>query len=253
MNSNHQEPSSNLVPSDELVYYVGGGDFLAIGKEFLTYFISLGSLQPHESVLDVGSGSGRMAVPLTKYLSENGSYAGFDLYAEGIKWSKENITPKFPNFQFNHIDIYNQYYNPSGQYKATHFKFPYQDQTFDFIFLTSVFTHMLPDDLENYLSEISRVMKKTGRCFITQFLLNPESTQLQLTSPSTLRFIHNKGNYSLLYENQPEFAVAYKESFINSLFHKYHLELYQPVQYGSWCGRKKFLSYQDVIILKKQR
>lgn len=252
MNSSQSHDQNNLVPTDELVQYVGGGDYKAIGNEFLNYFINLGQLQPNESVLDVGSGSGRMAVPLTKYLSPNGSYTGFDLYADGIKWSQENITSKYPNFQFHHIDIYNQFYNPSGIHKASDFKFPYPDQAFDFIFLTSVFTHMLPKDLENYLSEITRVLKKTGRCFITQFLLNPESILLQHSTSSTLRFIHDKGNYSVLYEHQPEFAVAYKENYMNSLFDKYYLELYKPIQYGSWCGRRNFLSYQDIIILKKQ-
>lgn len=81
----------------------------------------------------------------------------------------KNITPKYPNFNFQLADIYNKMYNPQGKYKASDYKFPYANETFDFVFLTSVFTHLLPQDMERYLSEIARVLKKNGRCFITFF------------------------------------------------------------------------------------
>ena len=41
---------------------VGGRDFGAIGQEFLNLFIQVGNLQPHERVLEIGCGSGRMAI-----------------------------------------------------------------------------------------------------------------------------------------------------------------------------------------------
>jgi ubiquinone/menaquinone biosynthesis C-methylase UbiE len=56
----NNKTNDDLVPPVDLVNYVGGGDFKAIGEEFLTYFINLGMLQPSDSVLDVGCGSGRI-------------------------------------------------------------------------------------------------------------------------------------------------------------------------------------------------
>jgi SAM-dependent methyltransferase len=191
-----------------------------------------------------------MAVPLTKYLDENGSYEGFDLYTKGISWSQKNITSKYPNFRFQLVDIYNQFYNPQGKYRAAEFKFPYKDKSFDFIFLTSVFTHMLPADLENYLSEVKRVLKDTGRCFITFFLLNPESMKFIHNRRSAINFAFDKGEYRVYREEQPEHAVAYKEEFIKGLFHKYNLVIKEPIHYGSWSGRKDYLSFQDIVILK---
>ena len=59
----------DLVPPRRLSF-VGAGDFTAIGLEFLRYFQDLGGLRPTDHVLDVGCGIGRMALPLTGYLSK---------------------------------------------------------------------------------------------------------------------------------------------------------------------------------------
>ena len=42
--------------------------------------------RPGERVLDVGCGIGRMARPLAGYLTGDGSYDGFDVNREGIRW-----------------------------------------------------------------------------------------------------------------------------------------------------------------------
>ena len=60
--------------------FFGGGPFNEIGEEFFRHFVELGGLKPDERVLDLGCGIGGMAVPLTRYLSERGSYKGFDVF-----------------------------------------------------------------------------------------------------------------------------------------------------------------------------
>jgi len=162
-----------LTPPKRMIF-VGDGEFKKVGEVFLQYFIQFGELKPNERVLDVGCGIGRMAVPLTTYLEERANYEGFDIVADGINWCRNNISSKFPNFHFQLADVFNKNYNPNGQHKASEYKFPYENESFDFIFLTSVFTHILPQDLKNYFSEISRVLKRNGRCLITFFLLNKE-------------------------------------------------------------------------------
>lgn len=247
-----------LIPPKETIFG-GDGDFKKIGEEFLRHFIELGGLGPSERVLDVGCGIGRMASPLTKYLNKRGSYEGFDIVSKGVNWCKENISLKYPNFNFQLADVFNKHYNPDGKHKASEYKFPYEDNSFDFVFLTSVFTHMLPDDLENYLKEISRVMKKGGRCLITYFLLNDESIQLINDGKTTfnvgkntfLDFKHHGKGYRTIDEHTPEHAVAYDEKFILKLYGKYNLTVMEPIRYGSWCGRKDFLSYQDIIIASR--
>ena len=240
-----------LTPPKRKSLYVGGGDFRGIGQEFCRYFIELGKLQPDERVLDVGCGIGRMAVPLARYLSEDGEYWGFDIVRDGIEWCERNLAKQFPNFHFQWVNIYNKSYNPLGQYKASEYKFSYEDAAFDFAFATSVFTHLLPPDTENYLSEMSRVLKPGGRCLITFFLLNDDSLRLIKAGASTLDFQYELDGCLTVNEGVPEAAVVYDERLIRELCQRYHLEVAQPIRYGSWCGRGEFLSYQDIIVAAK--
>lgn len=228
--------------------FVGDGDFEKIGEEFKNYFIELAKLQPSDRVLDVGCGIGRMAIPLTNYLSKEGEYWGFDIVKDRIGWCQSRISPRFSNFHFQHSEVYNKHYNPNGKVQAKDFQFPFDDESFDFIFLTSVFTHMLPADLENYLSEISRVLKPEGKCLITFFILNEESENLIRSGRSTLNFLYDIQGCKTISKNDPETAIAYREEFVLRLFKKYRLKIAQPIHYGSWCKRDVFLTYQDLII-----
>ena len=232
--------------------FVGDGDFKKIGENFLRYFIELGALKPNDRVLDVGCGIGRMAIPLTKYLNQMGSYEGFDIILDEINWCKENISTKYPNFHFQLADIFNKNYNPKGKLNANGYKFPYEDESFDFVFLTSVFTHMLPKDVDHYLSEIARVIKRNKRCLLTFFLLNKESYKLINIKKSSLNFKYEFGNYKTIDPNIPEIAISYDESFIIDLIKKNGLKIIKPIYYGSWCGREDFLSFQDIIIVSKE-
>src|SRR5688572_22585232 len=135
-------PYDPLMPPDELMF-VGGDrtNFKQMGEKWRQTLIQFGGLQPHHRVLDVGCGVGRMAVGLTDYLTPPGSYDGFDTVPEGIEWCQRQITPRFPHFRFRHADVYNEHYNARGRFTASEYKFPYADDSFDFVFLASVFTH----------------------------------------------------------------------------------------------------------------
>jgi len=245
-----------LVPPAHLRVLVGpfvnAHDYQAVAEEFMYYFKNIGELKPNESVLDVGCGCGQMAAALTGYLDKSAIYEGFDVVSTLISWCEKNISAKYPNFHFKLADIFNRSYNPKGRYTAATYKFPYKDQSFDFVFLKSVFTHMLPEDLENYLSEVARVMRSGGRCLISYFLLNTESLQLVDAKSSTLDFKHASGTYRTTNQTVPEEAVAYNEEYVHNLYDKFGLHIIEPVYYGSWCGRKDSLSYQDIAIASRK-
>jgi len=238
-----------LLPPDWLLS-VGDGDYKQIGEEFFRHFIDIGGLRPHERVLDVGCGTGRIARPLMGYL-KNGSYDGIDIAASSIKWCQKTFTRPYPNFHFHFADIYNKMYNPIGTHQASEYRFPFENSYFDFVFLTSVFTHMFPQDMENYLTEVARVLKPGGRCFITYFLLNPDSLKLIEEQASSLSFKYELQGYRVQKEILPEEAIAYDEKIIRGLYRKYELNISEPISYGSWCGRKNGLSYQDIVIASK--
>jgi ubiquinone/menaquinone biosynthesis C-methylase UbiE len=236
-----------MIPPRTL-YFVGDGDYKQVGLEFRKLFTEYGGLKPQDRVLDVGCGIGRMAVPLTDFLSGTGAYEGFDIVKKGVTWCQRNITPRFPNFHFQHSDVRNRFYNPNGVYEASAYRFPYSDASFDFVFLTSVFTHMFPQDLENYASEIARVLKRGGRCFVTMFLLNDESKALIEKKQSTQNFVFPLEGCVTADPTNPEGSLAFEESYMRKLFRKLGLSIREPIHYGSWCGRKEFLSYQDIVI-----
>jgi SAM-dependent methyltransferase len=241
---------TDLCPPESLIY-VGSGEFKETGEEFLKYFIELAGLKPFNSVLDAGCGIGRMAIPLTGYLDIRGRYEGFDVMDHGIKWCQGHITRRYPNFNFQLVDIYNQGYNPKGKWRASEYRFPFEDSTFDLVCMTSVFTHMLPADMENYFCEVARVLKPGGRSLITFFLLNIESLDLIHRKVSTRAFDYQMNGYCTTNPSEPEEAIAYPEAHIRGLYQEYGLNISQPIRYGSWPGREAFLSYQDIVIAEK--
>jgi len=238
---------ADLRPPRRLVY-TGSGSFTGIGNEFLRYFIEIAGLRSDERVLDVGSGIGRMAIPLTRYLRE-GEYEGFDIVPTGVAWCQEHITPRFPNFRFQLADIHNTHYNPTGRFRGNDYRFPYDDDSFDFVFLTSVFTHLLPDEVENYLKEIARVSRPGGRCLMTFFLLNEESLALR---PRLIDadFAYDFGDYRVVDPEDPASAIAFRESFVRERISRFGLRLSEPIHYGSWCGRREFTSFQDLLLVE---
>ncbi len=157
----------------------------------------------------MGCGIGRKTLFLTGYFSTRGAYEGIDIVKPGVDWCSRKISSKYPNFRFQLIDVYNKYYHPAGKQRASDYRFPFPDGSFDFVTLGSVFTHMLPKDTENYLAEVRRVLKSEGRCLISWFLLNPESDGLIRSSKSTLNLtFHVEGVCRTMNPANPESASA---------------------------------------------
>lgn len=241
---------NRMVPPRGLIF-IGSGDFVEQGNRLRDLVIKYTGLKPDGKILDIGCGIGRLAVPLTGYLDEAGTYEGFDIVKKGIDWCEKKITGSFPNFHFLCVDLKNDLYNLNTDAEAKYFRFPYPDGHFDSIVLTSVFTHMMPADTANYLNQIARVMKKDGRCLASFFLLNPEIKKQMEENKILFKFLHPFEGYSLMDKKVKEANVAYDETTLLSLLEASGLEA-ESIHRGSWSNGSSPLDFQDIVILRKK-
>ncbi len=232
-------------------------DFAASGEVLVEALASIAGATPSSHVLDVGCGLGRLALAMSRFLDVNGRYEGFDIVPAGIEWCKQHIVSPHGNLHFTLADVYNKEYNPKGRVQPTDYRFPYPDETFDIAVLVSVFTHMLPADVDWYVSQISRVLKKNGRIFATYYLITPESLQLMNSRGSSMRFKHNLGSHWIQSSGVPELSVAYDERYIRAVYARHGLSDPPEIYPGRWCGRPgpwprgSGLGGQDAVIATK--
>lgn len=240
------------VPPSER-HFVGDGDFRAIGAEFLQHFVRLGGLAPTDRVLEIGCGIGRMALPLTQWLSYGaGSYDGVDVVEEGIAWCAETITPAYGNFRFHHLDYRNPVYNPAGNLPAERAALPFADTRFDFVLMTSVITHLDQATTEAYAAELGRVLRPGGRCFLSLFLMNDQARAGLGQENRRLAFdLQAPGPEYQADPANPGGAVAFEENWLMALFARHGLRPGAPVAYGHWSGRRAD-NYQDLLVLSRE-
>jgi len=224
---------------------IGGGDFEDIGNGFFNVLKHYG-LRADMDVLEAGCGQGRMARPLVGFLS--GEYHGFDIDKSGIDWCASEYAD-MPNFHFTHADVLNARYNASGKVAAEDFIFPYPDDRFDRVFLTSVFTHMFKADIERYLSEIRRILKADGRVLISWYLWEDG-----LQSPKMdFKFPVDDVSYTTLQQN-PEAAIAFDMDWVKAAYNRHGLEI-ETIERGAWTGHLDATSpmgLQDLIVAKRK-
>jgi len=229
--------------------FVGDGDFKAVGAEFLGHFIRMGGVRPESRVLDIGCGIGRMAVPLTQYLDfEKGHYSGIDPVEGGIAWCRRVITAAYPNFAFQRVDIAHDLYNPKGKISGKALKLPYADRHFDFVIMTSIVTHLPPDEVLVYLSEIGRVLKPGGRLFMTAFAVDPfaAANETGRRDPRLPFSREGDGPCWFVPDLPPLAAVGFDDGFLDAALGRAGLTTTLK-SLGSWRGQAAD-HYQDIFV-----
>jgi SAM-dependent methyltransferase len=244
------------IPPMKLVRVSPYQTFREAGDEWLSKLREVGGLQPHENMLDIGCGSGRVALALMHYLSDEGSYTGADIRRDEIIWLQSHYSSKRSNFKFEFLDVGNAFYSRDpNQEQASTFQFPFESDAYDFICSTSVFTHMLPEGIENYLQEIARLLKAGGRCLISYFLMN-DSTRHDIRAGTSSREFASQVAPACFSDNLnfPEDAVALEETYVLSLYAKNDLHIRQAIFRGRWSTSRKLNAirdYQDIIVALK--
>ncbi len=139
---------------DLMVWF--GDTFFFRGKlrELRLRTINLASIQPGEKVLDVGCGTGTLAIEVQQRVGATGRVAGIDPGAQQIARARSKAARRNLAIDFQ-IGVIEQ------------LAFP--DQTFDVV-LSTLMMHHLPASLKRQgLAEIARVLKPGGRLVIADF------------------------------------------------------------------------------------
>ncbi len=115
---------------------------------------TLARLQPGEQVLDVGCGTGTLAIEVARRVGRAGRVAGIDPSLEQIAHARSKAARRHVPVEFQ-IGVIEQLAFPN--------------QTFDAV-LSTLMLHHLPESLKRQgLAEIARVLKPGGRLVIAAF------------------------------------------------------------------------------------
>jgi SAM-dependent methyltransferase len=131
-------------PEDEAMALAVGGDYERIGVLEHAVLRESGGLTPEASVIDVGCGSGRLAVQLARHPGL--SYLGTDIVPTLLEYARKRAAR--PDFRFINID---------------RIGIPGADDSTDIVCFFSVLTHLLHEESYLYLQEAHRVLKPGGR------------------------------------------------------------------------------------------
>jgi ubiquinone/menaquinone biosynthesis C-methylase UbiE len=138
----HVDKFRASMPHDEAMAFAVGGHFELMG-EIQAALLRHYGLKPHHHLVDVGCGSGRLALPMSRYLT--GTYLGIDLVPDLVTHA-EAICDR-PDWRFEVID---------------HIAIPEADERADMVCFFSVMTHLLHEQSFWYLQEARRVLKPGG-------------------------------------------------------------------------------------------
>jgi cyclopropane fatty-acyl-phospholipid synthase-like methyltransferase len=125
----------------------------SLGNELnprLEYAWRLGRVKKGEKVLDFGCGRGELLVQAAK---AKANAVGVDYSEEAISLSRKAIYENKLRKNANAIWIQGE-------------RLPFPDNTFDVVFFLDVAEHLYQQELQTALSELARVMKRSGKLII---------------------------------------------------------------------------------------
>lgn len=132
-----------LFPEEEAVARAVGGNFEHFGVLEHALLRAHG-LGPESSVVDVGCGSGRLAMQLRRYPGLR--YVGTDVVPQLLDYARRKVGR--PDFRFELVDA---------------IQLPVPDAEADFVAFFSVFTHLLHEESYVYLQEAYRALRPGGK------------------------------------------------------------------------------------------
>lgn len=237
--------------------FTGGSrdNFLSVGCSVLRELVRTTALAPSSRVLEIGSGLGRIAYPLALYL-EHGHYVGLEIVEDSVEFCARHVKPlaaPTSRFEFIHIDIHNEFYNPHAKARLADYAFPELGE-FDVVFMSSVCTHLNDEELWIYLQKAAQWTKRGGDFWATFFLVDAtvEHQLAEHRSETSLPFdLSGRGPDYYLDGRRSTVAVAYRADYVCLLYARHGLML-KSCDLGTWSGaRREYGGYQDLLVATK--
>lgn len=247
-------PDTDLIQKGMIGGHFGTSEEMAetfhnIGSLVFQNLINSGLVSLEARILDVGCGLGRIARWFTQYLT-TGSYVGIDVVRSSIEWCQKAYDD-LPSFRFVYADVANSHYNRGAAISAANYRFPVDTDSCDFVFLTSLFTHMMPAGVRNYLAQIARVLRPGGHTWNTFLLLDDKGEEFALLPKkngltATARF---EGGLTRDVDDQDQLTM-HREERVIAMHEDAGLEIVE-VHHCGWDGRYgKVWPGQDRIVAR---
>ena len=212
-------------------------------------------------ILDVGCGTGLLAIASEPLLGLEGRYLGIDVSRRDVEFCRAHY-PDSP-FAFALLDTRNAAYAPERARERVAWEVA--DASVDLVTALSVWTHFAEADALFYLREVGRVLRPGGRAILTCFLLDAAArAAAQRTPGGTSRFhatdparwvfdVPARGSREWLHPawaRAPEDAIAFTEPALARLLEAGGLRE-RARHLGTW-REAPGLYFQDVLVLGRE-
>jgi SAM-dependent methyltransferase len=213
-------------------------------------------------ILDLGCGLGRSSIPFVDYLSTGrGHLVGIDVIERMVSFCRKVIGSRYSNASFYTCAVPESYLpkqlrkNPAGLLPIG--EILAGQEPFDLIIAFSVFTHLLPEEMDAYFSLFDRILKPDGRMVLT-FLFLDEWTRPQIRNrvlptmivPDSPNPVPEPGRLCFASPSNPRAVVAIALDDVLAMV-KAHGFQPEQIHFGSWRAMSSE-TFQDVLILQRE-
>lgn len=227
---------------------------------FQTLMFLLLPRKENNRILDIGCGTGLLAIASEPFLGDQGKYTGIDVMQPDIDFCRGHYPAG--RYEFIHFAVANPTYAPEQDRSKS--PWPVESGSIDLLTALSVWTHLSEEDALFYFREISRVLKPDGRAMVTFFLLDrtyreslgrrsEQEGRFHMTSQNLWIFDQptygSDAWYHLAWIPVPEDAIGVTEQGIDRLCAHAGLQVMERHQ-GNW-KEVPGVFFQDVLIFRK--